>query len=86
MFKDPLEVRRQHETYRTMSATYVQAISSRKNLTGLAWGLRNGQNMGQKVKIQAFFSFFGWGRGGVVQIQSGQDLPQSRSLMLSGRH
>ena len=65
-----------------MSATYVQAILSRKNLTGLAWGLRNGQNMGQKVKIQAFFSFFGWGG---VQIQSGQDLPQSRSVMLSGR-
>ena len=63
MFKDPLEVRRQHETYKTMSVTYVQAISSRKNLTGLAWGLRNGQNMGQKVKIQAFFSFFGWGWG-----------------------
>ena len=64
MFKDPLEVRIQHETYRTMSATYVQAILSRKNLTGLAWRLRNPQNMGQKVKIQAFFSFFGWGGGG----------------------
>ena len=57
MFKDPLEVRIQHETYRTMSATYVQAISSRKNLTGLAWRLRNDQKMGQKVKIQADFSF-----------------------------
>ena len=33
-------------------------------MTGLALGLRNGQNMGQKVKIQAFFSFFGWGVGG----------------------
>ena len=47
-----------------MSETYVQAILSRKNLTGLAWGLRNGEKMGQKVKIQAFFSFFGWGGGG----------------------
>ena len=63
MFKDPLEVRIQHETYRTMSATYVQAILSRKNLTGLAWRLRNPQNMGQKVKIQAFFSFLVGGEG-----------------------
>ena len=30
-FKDPLEVWVQHETYRSMSGTYVQAILSQKN-------------------------------------------------------
>ena len=59
-----------------MSATYVQAISSRKNFTGLAWGVRNGQNMGQKVKIQAFFSFFGWVGGGV----SNSEWPRSAPI------
>ena len=42
--KDPLEVRVQHETYRSMSGTYVQAILSQKNWTGLAGALRNGRN------------------------------------------
>ena len=42
--KDPLEVRVQHETYRSMSGTYVQAILSQKNWTGLAGVLRNGRN------------------------------------------
>ena len=41
---DPLEVRVQHETYRSMSGTYVQAILSQKNWTGLAGALRNGRN------------------------------------------
>ena len=38
MFKDPLEVRIQHETYRTMSATYVQAILSRKKFDRVGGG------------------------------------------------
>ena len=42
--KDPLEVRVQHETYRSMSWIYVQAILSQKNWTGLAGVLRNGRN------------------------------------------
>ena len=42
--KDPLEVRVQHETYRSMSGIYVQAILSQKNWTGLAGVLRNGRN------------------------------------------
>ena len=42
--KDPLEVRVQHETYRSMSGTYVQAILSQKNWTRLAGVLRNGRN------------------------------------------
>ena len=42
--KDPLEVRVQHETYRSTSGTYVQAILSQKNWTGLAGVLRNSRN------------------------------------------
>ena len=42
--KDPLEVRVQHETYRSMCGTYVQGILSQKNWTGLAGVLRNGRN------------------------------------------
>ena len=37
-------MRVQHETYRSMSGTYVQAILSQKNWTGLAGVLRNGRN------------------------------------------
>ena len=46
--KDPLEVRVQQETYRSMSGTYVQAILSQKNWTGLAGGA---QEWPKSVKI-----------------------------------
>ena len=45
--KDPLEVRVQHETCSTINGTPVQAILDQKNLTGLAGGIKEGQNMAQ---------------------------------------
>ena len=66
--KDPLEVQVQHETYRSMSGTYVQAILSQKNWTGLAGALRNGRNqskydfcsVGWPLLVNyTFFSIFG---------------------------
>ena len=79
--KDPLEVRVQHETYRSMSGTYVQAILSRKNWTGLAGALRNGRNMnfalwvGHFGENPIFFHFWSkslrngpkWSKSGVWQ-------------------
>ena len=43
--KYPPEVRDQHETCSTICGTRVQAILDQKNLTGLAGGVREGQNM-----------------------------------------
>ena len=43
--KYPPEVRLQHETCSTICGTHVQAILDQKNLTGLAGGAREGQNM-----------------------------------------
>ena len=45
--KYPPEVRVQHETCSTICGTRVQAILDQKNLTGLAGGVREGQNMAQ---------------------------------------
>ena len=45
--KYPPEVRDQHETCSTICGTHVQAILDQKNLTGLAGGVREGQNMAQ---------------------------------------
>ena len=42
--KYPPEVRVQHETCSTICGTHVQAILDQKNLTGLAGGVREGQN------------------------------------------
>ena len=42
--KYPPEVRLQHETCSTICGTHVQAILNQKNLTGLAGGVREGQN------------------------------------------
>ena len=42
--KDPLEVRVEGETCRTIHGTHLEGISSQKNWTGLAGGVRNGQN------------------------------------------
>ena len=42
--KDPLEVRVEDETCGTMHGTHLECILSQKNLTGLAGGVRNGQN------------------------------------------
>ena len=42
--KYPQEVRVQHETCSTICGTPVQAILDQKNLTGLAGGVREGQN------------------------------------------
>ena len=39
-----VEVRVQHEAYRYMSGTYLEAILSQKNWTGLAGVLSNGRN------------------------------------------
>ena len=39
--KDPLEVRVADETCKTIHGTYFEGISSQKNWTGLAGGVRN---------------------------------------------
>ena len=41
--KDPLEVRVEDETCKTIHGTYFEGISSQKNWTGLAGGVKNGQ-------------------------------------------
>ena len=46
--KYPQEVRVPHETCSTICRTPVQAILDQKNLTGLAGGVKEGQNMAQK--------------------------------------
>ena len=43
----PPEVRVQHETCSTICGTPVQAILDQKNLTGLAGGVKERQNMAQ---------------------------------------
>ena len=43
----PQEVQVQHETCSTICGTPVQAIFDQKNLTGLAGGVKEGQNMAQ---------------------------------------
>ena len=40
--KDPLEVRVEGETCRTIHGTHLEGILSQKNWTGLAGGVRNG--------------------------------------------
>ena len=45
--KYPQEVRVQLETCSTINGTPVQAILDQKNLTGLAGGVKEGQNMAQ---------------------------------------
>ena len=42
--KDPLEVRVEGETCRTIHGTHFEGVLSQKNWTGLAGGVRNGQN------------------------------------------
>ena len=42
--KCPQEVQVRHETCSTICGTHVQAILDQKNLTGLAGGVREGQN------------------------------------------
>ena len=46
--KYPQEVRVQHETCSTICGTPVQAILDQKNLTGLAGGVKEGQNMAHR--------------------------------------
>ena len=41
--KDPPEVPVEDETCKTIHGTYFEGISSQKNWTGLAGGVRNGQ-------------------------------------------
>ena len=48
--KDPLEVRVEVETCKTIHGTYFEGISSQKNWTGLAGGVRN-QFWGQSLKM-----------------------------------
>ena len=47
--KDPLEVRVEVKTCKTIHGTYFEGISSQKNWTGLAGGVRN-QFWGQRLK------------------------------------
>ena len=47
--KDPLEVRVEDETCKTIHGTYFEGISSQKNWTGLAGGVRN-QFLGRSPK------------------------------------
>ena len=53
------QVRDQHETCSTICRTHVQAILYQKNLTGLAGGVREGQNMAQNGP--RLFYIFGFG-------------------------
>ena len=56
--KDPLEVRVEGETCRTIHGTHLEGILSQKNWTGLAGGVRN-QFWGRSLKMtkcQKFFS------------------------------
>ena len=48
--KDALEVRVEVETCRTINGTYFEGISSQKNWTGLAGGVRN-QFWGRGLKM-----------------------------------
>ena len=48
--KDPLEVRVEVETCKTINGTYFEGISSQKNWTGLAGGVRN-QFWGRSLKM-----------------------------------
>ena len=48
--KDPLEVRVQVKTCKTINGTYFEGISSQKNWTGLAGGVRN-QFWGRSLKM-----------------------------------
>ena len=45
---DPIEVRLGYKTCRTIHGTHLEGILSQKNWTGLAGGVKNGQN---KAKI-----------------------------------
>ena len=47
--KDPLEVRVEVETCRTMDGTHLECILSRKNWTRSAGGVRNGQNRSESA-------------------------------------
>ena len=53
--KCPPEVRIQPETCSTTCGTHVQAILDQKNLTGLAWGVRKGQNRSKYCSEWASF-------------------------------
>ena len=44
---DPLEVGVEVKTCKTIDGTYFEGILSQKKLTGLAGGVREGQNMAQ---------------------------------------
>ena len=48
--KDPLEVRVEVETCRTIHGTHLEGILSQKNWTGLAGGVRN-QFWGRSLKM-----------------------------------
>ena len=48
--KDPLEVRVEVKTCKTINGTYFEGISSQKNWTGLAGGVRN-QFWGRSLKM-----------------------------------
>ena len=58
--KDPLEVQVEDKTCRTIHGTHLEGILSQKNWTGLAGGVRNGQNRSESDfwpipwKIQGF--------------------------------
>ena len=60
ILKDPLEVRVEDKTCRTIHGTHLEGILSQKNWTGLAGGERNGQNRSESDfwpipwKIQGF--------------------------------
>ena len=47
--KDLLEVRVEVKTCRTIHGTHLEGILSRKNWTGLAGGVRNGQNRSESA-------------------------------------
>ena len=49
---DPLEVRVEDKTYRTIHGTHLEGILSQKNWTGLAGGVKNGHFLA-KIWLQS---------------------------------
>ena len=47
----PTEVRVEHKTYSTICGTPVKVFLSQNNLTGLARGVREGQNMAKNAAL-----------------------------------
>ena len=59
--KDPLEVQVEGETCRTIHGTHLEGILSQKNWTGLAGGVKKGQNK-PKIWLRSLPEAPVWGK------------------------